>query len=103
VLLNQKCQIRREEQWSHLNLQLSMLTEQEVTRNMQMLSAISRKHGVHDALPDHELNELAKPTSVTEFVGEIQKSRDSGLAIDEKVREVGKPGDKGVEKSNGKR
>jgi uncharacterized membrane protein len=85
VLLNQKYQIRREEQWSHLHLQLVMLTEQEVTRNVQMLSAISKKLGIHEAVSDQELTEMAKPTSVTAFVGEIEKSRDSGLSADETV------------------
>jgi len=85
VLLNQKHQIRREEQWSHLHLQLVMLTEQEVTRNVQMLSAISLKLGIHGAASDAELTEMAKPTSVMAFVGEIEKSRDSGLSADQTV------------------
>jgi uncharacterized membrane protein len=83
VLLNQKYQIRREEQWSHLHLQLSMLTEQEVTRNLQMLSAISRKLEIHGAVTDDELTEMTKPTSVTAFVGEIEKSRDAGQPAQE--------------------
>jgi uncharacterized membrane protein len=90
VLLNQKHQIRREEQWSHLHLQLVMLTEQEVTRNVQMLSAISVKLGIHGAVADAELTEMAKPTSVIAFVGEIEKSRDSGLAVDETVLKMEK-------------
>jgi uncharacterized membrane protein len=85
VLLNQKYQIRREEQWSHLHLQLSMLTEQEVTTNVQMLRAISQKLGIHSAAADAEITEMTKPTSVTAFVGEIEKSRDSGLSADETV------------------
>src|SRR4051794_39559939 len=37
VLMNQNLQARREEQWAHLNLQLAMLAEHGVTKNMQML------------------------------------------------------------------
>ena len=37
VLMNQNLQSRREAQWAHLNLQLAMLAEHEVTKNMQML------------------------------------------------------------------
>jgi uncharacterized membrane protein len=99
VLLNQKYQIRREEQWSHLHLQLSMLTEQEVTKNVQMLSAISRKLGIHDAITDDELTEMKKPTSVEAFVGEIEKSRESGLSADETVQGMEK---KAAEKSQEK-
>ena len=94
VLLNQKYQIRREEQWSHLHLQLSMLTEQEVTTNVQMLRAISQKLGIHDAATEDEISEMTKPTSVTAFVGEIEKSRDSGLAANDTIigmeKEAGK-------------
>ena len=90
VLLNQKYQIRREEQWSHLHLQLSMLTEQEVTKNVQMLCAISQKLGIQGAITDDELTEMKKPTSVKAFVGEIEKSRDCGLAADETVLGMGK-------------
>jgi uncharacterized membrane protein len=90
VLLNQKYQIRREEQWSHLHLQLSMLTEQEVTRTVQMLSAISHKLGIHGAVTDNELDEMKKPTSITAFVGEIEKARDSGLSADETIPALGK-------------
>jgi uncharacterized membrane protein len=99
VLLNQKYQIRREEQWSHLHLQLIMLTEQEVTRSMQMLSAIAVKLGIHGAVTDTELAEMTKPTSVTAFVGEIEKSRDSGLSGDETVLEMEK---KAADESQGK-
>ena len=34
VLMNQNLQSRREAQWAHLNLQLAMLAEHEVTKNM---------------------------------------------------------------------
>src|SRR5262245_5469293 len=34
VLMNQKHQAWRQDQWSHLNLQICMLTEQEVTKSM---------------------------------------------------------------------
>ena len=102
VLLNQKYQIRREEQWSHLHLQLSMLTEQEVTRNVQMLSAISQKLGIHGAVTDEELTEMKKPTSVKAFVGEIEKSRDSGFAADETLPGRGKKSEKKNHEKTGK-
>ena len=75
VLMNQKFQIQRNEQWSHLHLQLSMLTEQEVTKNMQMLNLVCRHLGVERLITDQEISELARPTAVTALVGEIEKSR----------------------------
>jgi uncharacterized membrane protein len=102
VLLNQKHQIRREEQWSHLHLQLSMLTEQEVTRNVQMLRAISLKLGIQSAINDEEIAEMTKPTSVTAFVGEIEKSRDSGLSVNETVAGIEKEAGEEKQVKNGK-
>jgi uncharacterized membrane protein len=78
VLINQKHQIRRTERWGHLHLQLSMLTEQEVTKNLKMLAFVSRHLGLKESSEDQELGELTKATSVTAVVGEIEKARNEG-------------------------
>ena len=75
VLINQKHQIRRNEQWSHLHLQLSMLTEQEVTKNMQMLGLVCRRLGLEVAGGDQELKEMTQATSVTAVAGTLETSR----------------------------
>jgi uncharacterized membrane protein len=61
VLMNQSLQAGREEQWAHLNLQVAMLAEHEVTKNMQMLHMICK----HLSAMDREVSELAQPTAVT--------------------------------------
>ena len=71
VLINQNLQSRREEQWSHLNLQLAMLAEHEVTKNMQMLHLICRHLGLEQPTGDNEVKELAQATPVTTLVEEI--------------------------------
>jgi uncharacterized membrane protein len=78
VLINQKHQIRREEQWSHLHLQVSMLTEQEVTKNMQMLARLCQQAGLTLPAGDKEMDEMAQPTSVRAVLGELEKSREAG-------------------------
>jgi uncharacterized membrane protein len=75
VLINQKHQISRTEQWAHLHLQLSMLTEQEVTKNMQMLVLMCRHLRIEQAEADHDLTEMTQATSVAAVAGEIEKSR----------------------------
>jgi hypothetical protein len=50
-----------------------------------MLRPISQKLGIQSAITDDEITEMTKPTSVPAFVGEIEKSRDSGLAANETV------------------
>ena len=81
VLMNQKHQIRRAEQWSHLHLQLSMLTEQEVTKSMQMLHMICHRLGLREPAQDQELKEMAQATSVTALVDEIGKVRELGQVL----------------------
>jgi uncharacterized membrane protein len=77
VLINQKHQMRRAEQWSHLHLQLSMLTEQEVTKNMQILHMICQKLELETPTHDQEVSELSQDTEVTALVDEIEKARDN--------------------------
>ena len=71
VLMNQNLQARREEHWAHLNLQLAMLTEHEVTKNMQMLHQICKHLGLEQSIRDGEVKELAQATQVTTLVEEI--------------------------------
>lgn len=76
VLMNQKHQRRRNEHWAQVDLQLSMLTEQEVTKNLQMLDRICRHLGIECSKVDPQVVELAKPTPMAEFVGEVEKAID---------------------------
>jgi uncharacterized membrane protein len=77
VLINQKHQMRSAEQWSHLHLQLSMLTEQEVTKNIKMLHAISQNLGEEMPTRDEEVSELSQNTEIAALVDEIEKARDN--------------------------
>ena len=77
VLINQKHQMRRAEQWSHLHLQLSMLTEQEVTKNIKMLHVISQRIGVEMATRDQEVSELSQDTEIAALVDEIERARET--------------------------
>jgi uncharacterized membrane protein len=79
VLMNQKHQMRRAEQWSHLHLQLSMLTEQEVTKNMQVLQTICKELGLKTLAQDQEVNELTQNTAISELASEINKARESDI------------------------
>src|SRR5262249_41503327 len=80
VLMNQNLQSQRPEQWAHLNLQLCMLAEQEVTKNMQMLHLICQHLGLDRPARDREVKELAQATPVAALVEEIEKAREAGEA-----------------------
>lgn len=77
VLMNQTHQMRRAEQWSHLHLQLSMLTEQEVTKNMQMLRTVCQELGLNKPTGDEELSELTQDTAISALANEIEKARET--------------------------
>jgi uncharacterized membrane protein len=81
VLINQKHQMRRAEQWSHLRLQLSMLSEQEVTKNMKMLHMISQKPKMEMPAHDQEVSELSQNTEISALVDEIEKARDNDALL----------------------
>jgi uncharacterized membrane protein len=77
VLLNQKHEMRRTEHWQHLQLQLSMLTEQEVTKTLQMVSLACRRLGLDALAADGDLAEMTRPTSVPDVANEIERARES--------------------------
>ncbi len=74
VLMNQSHQARRTEQWGHLNLQLSMLSEQEITKSMQMLQLICERLHMDDASQDEQVQELVQETPVVAIAEEIGKA-----------------------------
>ena len=76
VLMNQNLQSKRQEHWGHLNLQVCLLTEQEVTKNMQILHVITKHLGLHKPATDQEVKDMAQTTPVSILVEEIEKSRD---------------------------
>lgn len=81
VLMNQNLQSKRQEKWGHLTLQISLLTEQEVTKNMQTLHRICRHLGMDEGPgADPESLEMAQATPLQELAEEIEKARESHVA-----------------------
>ena len=78
VLMNQNLQSRRQEKWGHLTLQVCLLAEQEVTKNMQMLQQICQHMKLKNLGTDEELQDLTQTTHVTTLVEEIEKAREVG-------------------------
>ena len=59
--MNQNLQFKRQEHWGHLALQVALLTEQEVTKSMQMLHLICQRLGLENPAADEESKDLAQP------------------------------------------
>lgn len=76
VLIKQNRMSQRADQRAHLDLQINLLTEQEMTRVLQILQKISRRLGV--PISEAELEELSEETSVEEVANEVQKTIEPG-------------------------
>ena len=94
VLMNQNLQSRRQEQWGHLTLQVALLTEQEVTRALDLLERIGRELGLEKPPAGQDAGGAAGAAPVTALVAEIEKAREVGEAL---VEEVGKAREAGQE------
>src|SRR5262249_38494701 len=71
VLMSQNRQNRMADQWAHVDLQVSLLAEQESTKMLQMLQRIYSYLGLEkEARHDKELKELAEATQVERLVEE---------------------------------
>jgi len=86
VLMNQNLQSKRQEHWGHLNLQVCLLAEQEITKNMQMLHLICQHLKLQTPAADQEVKDMAKPTPVTALVEEIEKAREVGETLVEETK-----------------
>src|SRR3954453_17612120 len=64
VLMTQARQDRHADQWAHLDLQLSLLAEQESTKMLGMLQMICGRMGLEQVAGDEELKEMISKTQV---------------------------------------
>src|SRR5512133_3292227 len=71
VLMKQNREGRRAEQRSHLDLQINMLAERELTLVLQMLQRISTRLGV--PLSSREIEDLSEETSVEALANELEQ------------------------------
>lgn len=72
VLMKQNRMQRQSDTRDHVNLQVDLLAEKEVTKSLQLLRAICRKLDIHEAEVDSELAEMASATSVDTLAGDVQ-------------------------------
>jgi uncharacterized membrane protein len=64
ILMRQTRMTRRAERRDHLNLQIDLISEKEITKLLQMVSAVSVHMGLKKVADDAELIELSQETSV---------------------------------------
>lgn len=74
VLMKQNRMQARSDARDHLNLQIDLLAEKEVTKTLQLLRVICRKLDIPEAELDAELREMANTTSVDSLAEDIQSN-----------------------------
>lgn len=73
VLIRQNGMSLKADRRSHLDLQINLLAEKEVTKIIQLLRRISEQLGVEDEVADPETRELSKDTEVEEVARDLRK------------------------------
>lgn len=71
VLIKQNRASQRADRRDHLDLQINLLTEKEVTKLIQMLEHISAHLGIEREVVDDETRELGEVTAVGELAQEL--------------------------------
>lgn len=78
VLMKQNHMSARAEERAHLDLQISLLAEQEVTKVIQMLERISAQLGIAERVVDAEARELGEVTAVGELASDLHARLEGG-------------------------
>jgi uncharacterized membrane protein len=76
VLMTQKRQARQAEHWAHLNLQIGLLSEQEATKMLQMLTMVCNHMGLKTS-QDLELKEMVEKTPIAHLAQELAQNLES--------------------------
>ena len=71
VLIRQNRMNIRADRRAHLDLQISLLSEKETTKIIQMLDRMSRQMGMEKETTDAETKELAQATAVEDLAREL--------------------------------
>jgi uncharacterized membrane protein len=76
VLIRQNRMAQVAEHRAHLDLQINMLTEQKVTKLLQILDAPRRDLATRHGEPDHEASELSKPADTHALMHAIKEKQE---------------------------
>lgn len=74
VLVSQNRMSRIANQRAHLNLQISLLAEQETTKILQRLQTIADRLGIEETSRDEEVARLSQATHLETLAEELKKS-----------------------------
>lgn len=91
VLMSQGRQGRLAEHWAQVTLQVGLLTEQEMTKMLQLQQRVVTCLGLDRA--DAQLAQMIRPTDVNALVQEVGKAREVTEVLAVEVEKVARAGD----------
>ena len=74
ILMRQNRMSKRAEQRDHLNLQVDLISEKEITKLLQMVRAICERMGLKQIADDKELREFSQATSVETLTQRLEET-----------------------------
>jgi uncharacterized membrane protein len=77
VLMTQNRMTRHADRRAHLDLQVNLLAEQELTAMLQMLHAVCQRLGVSVVVRDTHVEELLKDTDIHELASAVERELDA--------------------------
>ena len=101
VLMAQNRQGRLVEHWTHVTLQVGLLTEQEMTKMLQLQQMLCDYMGLRQAAADPQLQQMVKPTDVEALVAEVGKAREVDDELVARVEELVEAKERRVEAATG--
>jgi uncharacterized membrane protein len=72
ILMRQNRMMRRGERRDHLNLQVDLLAEKEITTLLQMVRAICGQMGLQNITADKDIRELSQNTSIESLTQSLE-------------------------------
>ena len=81
VLMSQNRESRLVEHWAHVTLQVGLLTEQEMTKMLQLQQKICDSLGLRGEAADPRLAQMVQPTNVGALMAEVGKARKAEDAL----------------------
>jgi uncharacterized membrane protein len=77
VLMTQNRMTRQADRRAHLDLQVNLLAEQELTAMLQMLHALCQRVGLSVTVRDSRVEQLLKDTDIHELATAVERELDS--------------------------
>jgi len=72
VLMKQNRMAKRDEERDHLNLQIDLLAEKEITKILQLQRLICQRLGIEEGVADREAEDMSRVTSVDQLAEELR-------------------------------